>query len=127
MYKHSVTCGKVGITNFAFFGRDPSHYMYIKGHDYESCLLCCKTYFQHIVFPPFWGLFFSTWYGWSLEAMVYFCILVTLKGQGQGHSIKFKVRFLKFSKWSEKSSERFWRCKYVNFVHDLHLITEGHA
>ena len=49
------------------------------------------------------------------------------KGRSQGHSIKFTVKFFKFSEWSEKSSERFWRCKNANFAHDLHLITQGHA
>ena len=69
---------------------------------------------QHIVFPPGFGVFFSwvfksfssriayhspgyedaTWYGSSLGVIVYFCILMTLKGEGQGHSIKFKVKFV---------------------------------
>ena len=56
----------------------------------------------------------ATWYGCSLGAILYFCIIVTLKGHGQGHSIKFKVQFKKLSEWSEKSSERLWRqiCKF---------------
>ena len=36
---------------------------------------------------------------------MYFCILVTLKGQCQGHSIKFKVKFKIISEWSKKSPE----------------------
>ena len=72
--------------------------------------------------PRYWTYEDVTWYGRSLGAIVYFCILVTLKGHGQGHSSKFNVKFVKFSEWSEKSSERFWRCKYANFAHDLHLI-----
>ena len=52
---------------------------------------------------------------------------VTLKGQDQGQSIKFKVKLKKFSAWSEKLSERFWRFKYANFALDLHLITQRRA
>ena len=55
----------------------------------------------------------ATWYGWSLGAIVYFCVLVTLTDQG--HSIKFKGKFLKLSEWSENSSERFRRRKYAKF------------
>ena len=69
----------------------------------------------------------ATWYGKSPGAIVYFYILVTFKEQDQGHDIKFKVKLNKLSEWSEKSLERFWRCKYANFAHDLHLITQGHG
>ena len=77
--------------------------------------------------PRYWTYEDATCYGWSLGAIVYCCIFMNLKGQGQGHSIKFKVKLKMFSEWSEKSSERFWRRKYANFAHDIHLITQGHA
>ena len=75
--------------------------------------------------PRYWTYLDATWYRQSLGAIVYFYILVTLKGQG--HSIKFKVKLKKFSKCFEKSLERFWRHKYAYFAHDFHLITQGHT
>ena len=80
----------------------------------EIIFMLQNLFLQHIVFPPFiyfknvffpnhlqWPRYLMyedpTQYGRSLGVIVYFCTLVILQGHGQGHSIKFKVKFLKFS------------------------------
>ena len=70
----------------------------------------------------YYGVFSENWHWYT------FSDVVTLNGDGRDEKVMVKVTASSSGfKFSKKSSERFWRCKYANFAHNLHLITQGHT